>query len=138
MNMFNNNDISLDKQYNNKSEYLEPFFVNTDTKPKKHFQMYDDQFKPDWIPDFSEKIDIVSDSINLALNTLNMSRAEYNSLTNQELKARRGINSMESSLWALNILIYYKKKSNSLLPELEINKNNSKILSHEDFVVYKN
>ena len=66
--------------------------------------------EPDWTPDFSEKIDVVGDSIKLALNLLKMSIEEYNSLDLSELQKRR-IGCFNEQMLALNILIHYKKKN---------------------------
>lgn len=62
---------------------------------------------PDFTPDFSEKIDIRSDSINLALHTIGMGMSEYNSLNIQDLKLKKNIS--HSDTWAINILIHYKE-----------------------------
>jgi hypothetical protein len=74
--------------------------------------------KPDWTPDFSEKIDVIGDTINLALYTLGMSRSEYNSSDISNLKSQRRIDCSSEKIWALNILIYYKKNTNVNLPDL--------------------
>ncbi len=63
---------------------------------------------PDWTPDFSFKIDIEGESIQLALNTLGMTRAEYNSMSIQDLNSQKRIDCAGNSSCALNILIYYK------------------------------
>lgn len=75
-------------------------------------------FVPDFVPDFSERFDVENDSVCLALNTLGMSRPEYNSVSAEELKSQRKINCSSAEIWALNILIYYKKNSKISLPNL--------------------
>lgn len=67
---------------------------------------------------FSDLINIEGDSIYLALKTLGMSKEEYNSMTIQELKYHKRINS--SLISAFNILIYYKQNSKSFLPQLNL------------------
>ena len=74
-------------------------FLDFDTKPK-----FDG---PDFVPDFSEKINIMSDSLNLALHTLNLPESEYKILSIQDLKSLRKIDTDCVGIWALNILIYY-------------------------------
>ena len=82
---------------------------------------------PDWTPDFSYRIDIEADSIQLALNTLGMTKAEYNSISIQDLKTQKRIDTMGNSICALNILIYYKQNSKSFLsPFSPIQYNNNK------------
>lgn len=63
----------------------------------------------DFNPDFSEKINVESDSINLALSVLEMSKNEYNSMNIDELKTMRRIDASCTQIYALNILIHYKK-----------------------------
>lgn len=72
---------------------------------------------PDWTPDFSEHINIESNSVGLALDILNMSMGEYNSLDIQKLKLIRKYNSSKSSTYALNILVYYKQNSKTFFPQ---------------------
>ena len=74
--------------------------------------------EPDWTPNFSENIDIEHNSVNLALNILNMSKSSYNSMTIQELKSKRIIDCSSTTINALNILIYYKQNSKSFLPTI--------------------
>lgn len=71
---------------------------------------------PDYFPDFSVKIDIVAESIQLALNTFGMTKAEYNSISIQDLNSQKKINCEGNSSCALNILIYYKQNK-SFLPQ---------------------
>lgn len=73
---------------------------------------------PDWTPDFEEKFDIEYDSIGLALCVLGISKAEYNSMNIQELKQKKRIDCETSHIYALNILIYYKKNQKFILPQL--------------------
>ena len=80
-------------------------FLDFDTKPK-----FDG---PDFVPDFSEKINIMSDSLNLALHTLNLPESEYKILSIQDLKSLRKIDTDCVGIWALNILIYYKQFDSS-------------------------
>lgn len=69
---------------------------------------------PDWTPDFTECIDIEADSIGLALSTLNLSRAEYNSMSVEQLKDLRRIDCHVKDNYAYNILIHYKQNSRNL------------------------
>ena len=69
---------------------------------------------PDWTPNFTERIDIEADSIGLALSTLNLSKAEYNSMSINQLKDLRRIDYHASNNYAINILIYYKQNSKNL------------------------
>lgn len=73
---------------------------------------------PDWTPNFEEKIDVESDSVRLALYVLGISKAEYNSMSIQELKEQKRIDLQTSHIYALNILIHYKKNSKLILPQL--------------------
>lgn len=68
---------------------------------------------PDWVPDFSERINIESESIELALDVLGLSKFEFNSMSVQDLKQRRMECGGRSKSSAINILIYYKSKSDS-------------------------
>jgi len=90
-----------------------------ETKPK----CVDIFNKSDFAVDFTEKFDIENDSVCLALNTLGMSRTEYNSSSIDELKSKRRIDCNNVEIWSINILIYYKKSSRLFLPELNPNKN---------------
>ena len=90
--------------------FFEPQFRQIDNN-KNLFQP-----KPDWTPDFSERIDVVEDSINLALHTLGMSKSEYNASDTLSLKSQRRIDCSSKQIWALNILIYYKKNTITNLP----------------------
>ena len=85
--------------------------------------------KPDWTPDFSERIDIETSSVNLALTVLNMSKREYNSMSIQDLKKQRKQNFEITSHDALNILIYYKQDTGNFLQKLNPIKN--KIIPHD-------
>lgn len=71
---------------------------------------------PDWTPDFSQHINIEAESIQLALHTLGISKAEYNSMSIQDLNQKK-IHTTDNSNCALNILIYYKQNSKSFLPQ---------------------
>jgi len=64
-----------------------------------------------------ELIDIEGESIQLALNTLGMTRAEYNSMSIQDLNSQKRIDCAGNSSCALNILIYYKQNTKSFLPQ---------------------
>jgi hypothetical protein len=97
---------------NKNNNFFEPSFTpnnpNTNLfKPKIGLE------KPDWTPNFSEKLDVVGDSINLALYTLGMSIGEYNVLDISELKTQRRIDCSCEKIFALNILIHYKKNTNT-------------------------
>lgn len=100
----------------NRPLLIEPLFnsnsdLNPDLNPEKlSFRSSIQINKPDWTLDFSEKNDVVEDSINLALHTLGMSRLEYNGLNISELKTQKSTNFSCEKKLALNILIYYKKK----------------------------
>jgi len=61
---------------------------------------------------------VIGDSINLALHTLGMSKAEFNSSDIISLKSQRKINCSCEQIWALNILIYYKNSTNSNLQNI--------------------
>lgn len=74
--------------------------------------------KPEWNPDFSERINVEDDSINLALETLSLSRYDYNLMDINQLRNLRRIDSSNSTIYALNILIYYKKNSKLTLPQI--------------------
>ena len=76
--------------------------------------------------DIIEKIDIESESIDLALNTLNMTYFDYNSLDVDELIMRKKICNVSTLTCALNILIHYKQKK-SFFPQTSPIKNNSHI-----------
>lgn len=127
--MFDDNDM-FSKQKNNRfrgfpdlinpdknSNFIEPQF-KPNSPNKFLFQPKLEIEKPDWTPDFSESFDIVGDSINLALHTLGMGKNEYNSSNVSSLKSQRRIDCSREQIWALNILIYYKKNTNSNLPDL--------------------
>ncbi len=91
----------------NKPNLIFPEFdPRNDFNPKNNFES-----KNDFELNFSESIDIKNDSIFLALNTLNMSKSEYNLIDIYELKSQRRIDLDTSSICALNILIHYKEKS---------------------------
>lgn len=76
-------------------------------------------FKPDWTPDFGEHIDIEADSIGLALSILGISKSQYNTMSIKQLKGMRRIDCDNNNIYAVNILIYYKKNSRNLLfPEI--------------------
>lgn len=89
---------------------------------------------PDWTPDFSYRIDIEADSIQLALNTLGMTKAEYNSISILDLKTQKRIDTLSNSICALNILIYYKQNSKSFLSQfspIQYNNNRSNLYEHK-------
>jgi len=65
---------------------------------------------PDWTPNFNNNIDIVENSLNLALFTLNISKAEYNSYDMIYLIKQKNISNSMEHIWALNILIFHKNK----------------------------
>jgi hypothetical protein len=71
----------------------------------------------DYFPDFSVKIDIEAESIQLSLNTLGMTRAEFNSMSIRDLWSKKRIDCDGNSSCALNILIYYKQNTKSFLPQ---------------------
>jgi hypothetical protein len=73
--------------------------------------------RSDYFPEFSFKIDIEGESIQLALNILGMTRSEYNSMSIQELSSQKKIDCTCNSSCALNILIYYKQNTKSFLPQ---------------------
>jgi len=104
-----------------------PYNINENTKPVKLIDepqipkfrpdigFYPNiPFKPDWTPDFSEHIDIEADSIGLALSTLNLSKAEYNAMSIDQLKNLRRIDFQAGNIYAINILIHYKQNSKNL------------------------
>ncbi len=62
-------------------------------------------------PDFDTVKNIENDAIILALNILQMSYAEYNYMSVQDLKNERKKNNYGLNNNALNILIYYKSNS---------------------------
>ena len=117
----------------NKPLFIEPSF---NPNPDRLFFKSSMQIeKPDWSPDFSEKFDVVGDSINLALHTLGMSRGEYNSLDVSGLKTQRQIDCSCEQIWALNILIHYKKNALGGFPALSpikcIDQNNKSTVNYE-------
>lgn len=134
----------------------DPLFFEPELKPlisnKHNFKnSFNNEFKiskSNWEPDFSERFDVVSDSINLALYTLGMSKAEYNSCDILSLKSQRRIDCSCEQIWALNILINYKNSTNSNLPNISPIKHNlndsnpfenemrNKLYSSEDFSIY--
>lgn len=103
--------------------------------------------KPDWTPDFTNQINIEADSVNLALSVLGLSKNEYNSMSVEELKSCRRIDSGQQDIFALNILIYYKKSKNAfptltsgykptpfVLPQgIKISRTPSPLASEENF-----
>lgn len=91
---------------------------------------------PDWTPDFSYRIDIEADSIQLALNTLGMTKAEYNSISIQDLKTQKRIDTMSNSIFALNILIYYKQNSKSFLSQFSPIQHNNNRSSLYEFKIH--
>jgi hypothetical protein len=106
--------------------FKSPGFIEPEFKPPEYIEfkpLYLDKnnlkmSKPDWTPDFSEKFDVIGDSINLALYTLNMSWSEYNSCDVSSLKSQRRIDYSSEKIWAFNILICYKKNTSINLPNL--------------------
>lgn len=78
--------------------------------------------KPDFIPDFSERFDVKNDSVCLALHTVGLTKAEYNSISVEQLKSQRTINCSGAENYAWNILIYYKKNSQISTPYLHSGK----------------
>ena len=96
---------------NKNPNFFEPSFTPNSSNTNL-FQPKTGLDKPDWIPDFSEQIDVIGDSINLALYTLGMSMGEYNVLDISELKTQRRIDCSCEKIFALNILIHYKKNTN--------------------------
>jgi len=76
-------------------------------------------FKPDWTPDFGERINIEAESVGLALSILGISKSEYNTMSVNQLKEIRKIDCDNNNIYAVNILIYYKQNlRNSLLPQI--------------------
>ena len=63
----------------------------------------------DFTPNFTEQFDLESESLELALCVLNMTRSELYSVSLNELKLRKKIDMSKQSLLALNILIQYKQ-----------------------------
>jgi hypothetical protein len=102
--------------HNRNNDLFEPFFSNKNDFTKSSLNL--NLMEPDWTPNFSENIDIEQNSVNLALNILNMSKSSYNSMTIQELKSKRIIDCSSTTINALNILIYYKQNSKSFLPKI--------------------
>jgi hypothetical protein len=122
--MFTDKDLDNNNKNNNFGGFpnpicpkIKPDFFEPTFKPyyptSNLFQPKLDIENPDWTPDFSERFDVVGDSINLALHTLGIGKAEYNSLDILSLKSQRRIDCSCKQLWALNILIYYKKNTQS-------------------------
>lgn len=101
----------------NLPSFFEPPFTSTEHN-KKLFQPKTQIEKVDWTPEFSEKFDVIGDSINLALHVLEMSRAEYNASNISSLKSQRRLDCSCEHIWALNILIHYKKNTVERLPDL--------------------
>lgn len=95
----------------------EPIF-DLDSKQKRIYM--DNTYDPDWIPDFTEKINIEAESIGLALNVLGLSKAEYNYMSIKQLKEYKTIDCSSSHIFAYNILIHYKQNSkNKLFPNFQ-------------------
>lgn len=111
------NDVGIGK-FPRISNGFEPKNLILPSSSKPDFTNIPGPGKPDFVPDFSEKLDVGHDSVCLALHTLGLSRPEFNSYTVEELKSQRKINCSCAEIWALNILIYYKKNSKISLPNL--------------------
>lgn len=89
--------------------------------------------------DFSEKINIELNSIELALRTLNISKYEYNQMDINQLKSFRRIDCSSSDIFAINILIYYKQNSkNLLLPKLNLSDNENFAKIHPEVNLLNN
>ena len=69
--------------------------------------------KLNWNSSFEHSINLEHESIELALETLNIPRIQYNSMTITDLNGPQFYNSNSR---ALNILLYYKKRSASSVP----------------------
>lgn len=84
--MFNKKDIG--KKFGKKIDNNYPDFF--EPKPKSYNQLNNlHTYKLDWTHDFSEKNDVVEDSIKLALYTLAMSKSEFNSFDISSLKNQK-------------------------------------------------
>lgn len=113
-----NKQNELNAQYLNNANNF-PDIHNSPDIPDT-YNLHDFPDFPDYVPNFSEKIDIESDSVNLALSTLNMTKAEYNGMSINDLKNLKRSNFINSNAsYSINILIYYKQNSkNSLFPNI--------------------
>jgi hypothetical protein len=106
-------DYGLDRDFlSNSNNFNYPDLTNVYPKKEKNIEK---EFFPDFEIDFSEKFDVVNDSINLALLNLNLSMNEYNSLDIESLKSMRRIDNHSLETYAINILIYYKKSKQNKL-----------------------
>jgi hypothetical protein len=102
-NIFDSSIEPLNKKNNNHKIISDPLIIDTDLFNTYSFNDY--KFSPN--KQFINRKDIMSDSIDLALLTLNMSKNEYNLLTKDEL-LKYFSNLSKKEILAYNILIYYK------------------------------
>ncbi len=96
----------LQKIYPDKS-----FLNNNKIYPRKEDNNISNEFFSEFDPNFDEKINIIDNSINLALINLNMTMNEYSLLDIESLKSMKKIDSNSLETFAINILIYYKTQN---------------------------
>ena len=118
---YKNNILYSNKSYSNKS-YSNMFDSNNSDLNISNFSS---EIDDDWTPNFSSQIDIESDSIQLALNTLGMTKTEYNYMSIQDLTLKN-VGYTSNSIYALNILIYYKRTSKFTLPKYKTKHENGR------------
>ena len=99
------------KNIGNKSlkKELSPFIPHPPSALKMQpdiFPRINNVFENNFVQNFSERSDIKSDSINLALSTLNMTHNEYNLTSYENLKIMKKMGNGYN--YAINNLLHYK------------------------------